>query len=84
MFCKFCCTVSAGYCPAQSNWLEGLRLCDFLLAWLYDVFGDIIAADEGTVANKYGFVRSDNGIMYVKGQILLGEEVDFSCIITRT
>lgn len=41
-----------------------------------DGFGywqDILDADEGTTANKYGIVRSDNGIIYVQGTITLGD-----------
>lgn len=40
-----------------------------------DVFGDILAADEGTTNNKYGVVRSDNEVIYVKGQLLFGDNV---------
>lgn len=38
-----------------------------------DLFGDILAADEGTVGNKYGIVTSKEGIIYVRGAINLGD-----------
>jgi hypothetical protein len=38
-----------------------------------DLFGDILYADEGTVNNKYGYVRSDNGVIYAHGLITLGD-----------
>ena len=37
------------------------------------VWQDILDADEGTVDNKYGVVRSDNEIIYVQGAIELGD-----------
>ena len=52
---------------------EGLRV--YGTSTTDDVFGDILLEDEGTVANKYGTVRSDNGVIYVKGRILLGDNV---------
>ena len=39
-----------------------------------DTFGDILAADEGTVGNKYGVVTSKEGIIYVRGTIKLGDD----------
>jgi hypothetical protein len=38
-----------------------------------DLFGDILLADEGTVGNKYGYVRSDNGVIYAQGLMTLGD-----------
>jgi hypothetical protein len=39
------------------------------------MFGDILLADEGTVGNKYGIVRSKEGIVYVRGRLELGDSV---------
>ena len=39
-----------------------------------DTFGDILAEDEGTIANKYGIVTSKEGIIYVRGSIELGDD----------
>ena len=38
-----------------------------------DLFGDILAADEGTVANKYGILTSKAGVIYCRGRIALGD-----------
>ena len=41
-----------------------------------NLFGDILAADEGDATNgKFGYVRSDQGIYYVQGRITLGDNV---------
>src|SRR3989344_4163702 len=37
------------------------------------VFADIIAADEGTVGNRYGVVRDVNGVMMTQGQLIFGD-----------
>lgn len=39
-----------------------------------DTFGDILAADEGTVNNKYGVITSKAGVYYVRGTIELGDD----------
>lgn len=39
-----------------------------------DLFGDIVADDIGT--NQYGIVREDNGIVFVRGHIQLGDNTD--------
>ena len=38
-------------------------------------WADILAADEGTIGNKYGVVTSKEGIIYVRGTIELGDDV---------
>jgi hypothetical protein len=40
-----------------------------------ELFQDILDADEGTIANKYGVVTSKEGIIYVRGTIALGDDV---------
>lgn len=43
-----------------------------------DLFSDILAADQGTVGNKYGIVTSKEGVIYVRGAIDLGDELGTS------
>lgn len=38
-------------------------------------WGDLLAADEGTVGNKYGILTSKEGIIYCRGRVLLGDNV---------
>ena len=40
-----------------------------------DCFGDIIAADEGNVSNKYGIVTTKGGVAYLRGRIEFGDDV---------
>lgn len=48
------------------------------------VWDDLLAADEGTQNNKYGILRSDNGIIYCKGQISFGDGSTASVLTAKS
>lgn len=54
--------------------VNGVGLSVYGTSTTDDLFGDILAADEGTVGNKYGIVTSKEGIIYVRGTIELGDD----------
>jgi hypothetical protein len=47
-----------------------------------DAWGDIILNDEGTIANRYGLVREDNGIIFAQGHIQLGSNTTIATTLS--
>lgn len=46
------------------------------------VFADFLAADEGTTSNRWGFVRSLNGIYFCNGELAIGENTSETAVAT--
>ena len=40
-----------------------------------DLWGDILADDEGTIGNRWGFLTSRSGVIFTNGEIKLGDDV---------
>lgn len=47
------------------------------------VFEDFVAHDEGTIGNRYGYVTTTDGIIYVYGKLWIGQNTSQASIITE-
>jgi hypothetical protein len=46
------------------------------------VFADFISADEGTAANRYGYVFTDGSIIFVNGRLAIGQNNSDTSVLT--
>ena len=46
------------------------------------VFADFVAHDEGTSANRYGYVYTEGGVLFVTGQLAIGQNSSGTSTIT--
>jgi hypothetical protein len=47
------------------------------------VFQDFIDADEGTVANSYGYVFTEGGVLFISGRLSIGRNTTPSAVATE-
>jgi hypothetical protein len=46
------------------------------------LWSDFLLADEGTAANRWGYIRSLSGIYYVQGELAIGENTSETAVAT--
>lgn len=46
-------------------------------------YDDFVAHDEGTVGNRYGYVHTKDGVIYVQGELAIGENASETAVATQ-
>lgn len=61
---------------------RGLKLTGGDGASTDGVWADFLSADEGTAANRWGYIRSLSGIYFVQGELAIGENTSETAVAT--